>query len=118
MIAHNDITGDLLKTKGANDLYREGWDRIFKNAKKALEEGTLTKISNEHQPPVKELRVQPLKLAPSELYLPYNLDQKVLDNRPASLDDRENWWAWCQQHQLSIADIPTFEQWRSAHSQG
>lgn len=27
--AHNDITGDLLKTKGSNDAYRDGWDRIF-----------------------------------------------------------------------------------------
>jgi len=29
MTAHNDITGDALKTKGATDAYRDGWDRIF-----------------------------------------------------------------------------------------
>ena len=30
-VAHNDITGDLLKTKGANNAYRDGWDRIYTN---------------------------------------------------------------------------------------
>ena len=25
----NDITGNLQKTKGSNDAYRDGWDRIF-----------------------------------------------------------------------------------------
>jgi hypothetical protein len=28
-IARNDVTGDALITKGANDAYRSGWDRIF-----------------------------------------------------------------------------------------
>ena len=29
MTAKNDITGDLIKTKACNDLYAEGWERIF-----------------------------------------------------------------------------------------
>lgn len=29
MTARNDITGDNIQTKGSNDAYREGWDRIF-----------------------------------------------------------------------------------------
>lgn len=31
MATHNDITGDALKTKAVNDLYRTAWDRIFAN---------------------------------------------------------------------------------------
>lgn len=27
----NPVTGDLMKTKGATNAYREGWDRIFAN---------------------------------------------------------------------------------------
>lgn len=29
MTARNDITGDAIQTKGSNDAYRDGWDRIF-----------------------------------------------------------------------------------------
>jgi hypothetical protein len=36
MIAHNDITGDALKSKSTTDSYRSGWDRIF--GKKAEEQ--------------------------------------------------------------------------------
>lgn len=27
--ATNPVTGDLIKTKGSNNAYRDGWDRIF-----------------------------------------------------------------------------------------
>jgi hypothetical protein len=27
--SRNDITGDLLRSKPANDMFDEGWDRIF-----------------------------------------------------------------------------------------
>lgn len=29
MTSKNDITGDNIKSKTNNDLYRNGWDRIF-----------------------------------------------------------------------------------------
>lgn len=29
MTARNDITGDLIATKGATDAYRDNWERIF-----------------------------------------------------------------------------------------
>jgi hypothetical protein len=29
MTAKNDITGDEIKSKTNNDLFREGWERIF-----------------------------------------------------------------------------------------
>lgn len=29
MTARNDITGDMIQTKGSTDAYRDGWDRIF-----------------------------------------------------------------------------------------
>jgi len=29
MTARNDITGDLIATKGVTDAYRDNWDRIF-----------------------------------------------------------------------------------------
>ena len=31
MVAKNDITHDLIKTKACSRLYDEGWDRVFKN---------------------------------------------------------------------------------------
>ena len=33
MATKNDVTGDLLVTKGSTDAYRSGWDRIFGNKK-------------------------------------------------------------------------------------
>lgn len=30
MTARNEITGDLIATKGVTDAYRDGWDRIFR----------------------------------------------------------------------------------------
>lgn len=27
--SRNDVTGDLLRSKPANDMFEEGWDRIF-----------------------------------------------------------------------------------------
>lgn len=39
MTARNDITGDAIQTKGSNDAYRDGWDRIFgKKAEPKAEE--------------------------------------------------------------------------------
>lgn len=35
--ATNPVTGDLIKTKGSNDQYRSGWDRIFGNKDKQVE---------------------------------------------------------------------------------
>lgn len=42
-MSKNDITGDEIKTKSANEQYRENWDRIFgkkKTAEEALQEMT------------------------------------------------------------------------------
>jgi hypothetical protein len=36
MTARNDITGDLIASRGANEAYRDGWDRIF--SKKTVKE--------------------------------------------------------------------------------
>lgn len=30
MTTKNDVTGDPIISKPSNDLYREGWDKIFK----------------------------------------------------------------------------------------
>ena len=32
--SRNDVTGDLLRSKPANDMFEEGWDRIFGKKKK------------------------------------------------------------------------------------
>lgn len=37
MTAKNDITGDLIKSKGNNSAYSDGWDRIFGKKKKQEE---------------------------------------------------------------------------------
>lgn len=102
MTSRNDITGDLLKTKGSTGAYRDGWDRIF-GQKPVVEEPA---------PPA------PPPLPTALEHLPGNLDEKVLAARPSSLEDRASWWAWCEEHQLSTSTMPTFEQWRDAHSRG
>jgi len=38
MTSRNDITGDELKSKTNNDLYRDGWDRIFGKKKEEKKE--------------------------------------------------------------------------------
>lgn len=43
MAAKNDITGDELITKATTNAYADGWDRIFGNKEKTLED-----IANEH----------------------------------------------------------------------
>lgn len=41
MTARNDITGDVIATKGSTDAFRSGWDRIFgkKNTELTVQEG-------------------------------------------------------------------------------
>ena len=43
MASKNDITGDEIKSKTASTSYEDGWDRIFGNKEKTLED-----IANEH----------------------------------------------------------------------
>jgi len=38
MTSRNEITGDELKSKTNNDLYRDGWDRIFGKKKEEKKE--------------------------------------------------------------------------------
>lgn len=38
MATKNDVTGDSIKSKVSDDKYREGWDRIFGNKNKILNE--------------------------------------------------------------------------------
>lgn len=46
--ARNDVTGDLLRSKPANDMFENGWDRIFGNKKKdTLAEYQLNKSTGE-----------------------------------------------------------------------
>lgn len=40
-MSKNDITGDEIKTRTANDAYRDGWDRIF-GASKGTKTGEIT----------------------------------------------------------------------------
>lgn len=40
MTARNDITGDAIQTKSNNDAYRSGWDAIFGNKVKPINELT------------------------------------------------------------------------------
>jgi hypothetical protein len=48
--SRNDITGDLLRSKPANDMFDEGWDRIFgKKKKELLAEYELNKSTGEVQ---------------------------------------------------------------------
>ena len=35
MTSYNDITGDAIKTGGASNAYRDGWERIFGKNKDA-----------------------------------------------------------------------------------
>ncbi len=48
--ATNPITGDLIKTKGSNDAYRDGWERIFGNKKeeKPVKSDQPEKVENEN----------------------------------------------------------------------
>lgn len=49
--ATNPITGDLIKTKGSNDAYRDGWERIFGDKKKQEEKPLdLTQQKNMESP--------------------------------------------------------------------
>lgn len=104
MTTRNDITGDLLKTKGATGAYRDGWERIF---------GQKTAVEEPAPPPP-----APPSLPTALEHLPGNLDETVLAGRPSSLEDRANWWAWCEKHQRATSTMPTFEQWRDAHLRG
>lgn len=47
-MSKNDITGDEIKTKSANEQYRENWDRIFgkKKTEDAMQE--LTDFAQSH----------------------------------------------------------------------
>ena len=38
-IASNDITGDKIKSKANSDLYRKGWDLIFRENKNNKNQG-------------------------------------------------------------------------------
>lgn len=37
MATKNDITGDIIQTKSASELYRDNYDRIFKKDKVVME---------------------------------------------------------------------------------
>ena len=46
--SRNDVTGDLLRSKPANDMFDEGWERIFgKKKKEELAEYELEKSTGE-----------------------------------------------------------------------
>lgn len=47
MTAKNDITGDLIKSKGNNSAYSDGWDRIFGKKKKEEALDEMVKINQE-----------------------------------------------------------------------
>lgn len=94
MIARNDITGDALRTKGSNDAYRSGWDRIF--GKKEPE--------------------------PSPAPAPEPVKVQTVEKTDAQLEAdalRQEWWKYCQENQASFTTpfpsgnlIPSFEEWR------
>ena len=95
MIARNDITGDALKTKGANDDYRAGWDRIFGKKEEAP------------QPAHVEVKPEP------------KIEVQKLDHDAAEDALRQGWWEYCQQNRATFTTsrgsghlIPTFEEWR------
>jgi hypothetical protein len=48
--AQNDVTGDWLHSKPNNEMFEQGWDRIFgKKKKKVLPEYELNKSTGEVQ---------------------------------------------------------------------
>lgn len=100
MTARNDITGDAIQTKGSNDAYRSGWDRIFNQKEPAAE-------AHATEPPVHaKIEVVVAKAQISD----EQLRQNAL---------REEWWKYCQDNQASFTKpgetgtlVPTFEQWQ------
>lgn len=94
MIAHNDITGDLLRTKGANNAYRDGWDRIF---------------GKKEEP------------APAPTPEPAKVEAKAADVAQLEADAlRQEWWKYCADNQSTLSIqlstgnlVPTFEEWRA-----
>ena len=43
MTAKNDVTGDLIKTKGSSEQYRDNWEKIFGKKKEEKSEEVLDK---------------------------------------------------------------------------
>ena len=91
--ATNPITGDLIKTKGSNDSYRDGWERIFGNKKKE----SSAEVPAETKP-----------------------EQKA-EQKAELRDDtlRREWWAYCEEHQATFNSpnsdgnlVPSFEEWK------
>ena len=65
--ARNDVTGDLLRSKPANDMFEQGWDRIFGKKKKPeyeLDDGQLTE---EQYAKIKELAEYELNKSTGEV---------------------------------------------------
>ena len=95
MIARNEITGDFIKTKGSNDAFRDGWDRIF--GKKEVQEP----VPAPAEPPVQVAVEKP--------------DETKLQEDAL----RQEWWQYCQENQQTFTEpgasgnlVPSFEEWK------
>lgn len=56
--SRNDVTGDLLRSKPANDMFEEGWDRIFGKKKFECNTACGHHECNDHQGECKRLNKQ------------------------------------------------------------
>lgn len=98
MSARNDITGDVIATKGTTQAYRDNYDAIFRK-KPAESEPTPVKVVKEvlvvkEEPPVK------------------SAEQLAKEEADAL---RLKWWKWVEKHQLELEHVPSFEDWKTNH---
>lgn len=91
MAARNDVTGDVIATKGTSDAYRNNFDAIFR--KKTPE-------------PV-VVKEEPVPTAQEQAEDPAVAAKKLRDEHTAA------WWKYVEQNQKTLTSIPSFEEFRT-----
>ena len=105
MTSRNDITGDVIATKGANDAYRDGWDRIF-GKKETFCEVDVPEVSLKAlQKKVAEVKVQEVPLPAPVAVVDAKAEQEM--------EYRREWWAFCEKNSSRLKTIPQFEEFMS-----
>lgn len=97
MTARNDITGDVIATKGTSQSYRDNYDAIFR--KPAEPTPAPVKI-------VKEVLI--VKEEP-----PAKTEEQLAREQADAL--RMKWWKWIEKHQRELDRVPSFEDWKANH---
>ena len=89
MTARNDITGDVIATKGSTDAYRDGWDRIFGR------------------------KTEPVP-APVEVKIVIDEDTIAVNMKLERDKLTAEWWKFCQDNQQGEHVMP-FSEWRQTY---